>query len=300
MLDPKGVYSVLPTPFNEGGEVDHDSLKRVIDLFMADGVSGLTALGVTSEVDRLDDTERLEILATVMKQVGGRLPVVAGATAGGLRGCLEYARQAVSAGASGVMVSPPRAPKLNSEAVVRHFLTLAGAIDLPIVIQDYPPVSGYAMEPELLVRLCREISQARIIKLEDAPTPYKAARIREGAGDLEIGILGGLGGTYLLEELLAGADGAMTGFAYPGILIEVVRKFHGGRLDEAADLFYRRAPLMRFEFQQGVGMAIRKEMLRWRGAIADARIREPGARLDEPTRVALHRILSWMGLERGR
>jgi 4-hydroxy-tetrahydrodipicolinate synthase len=219
----EGVYSVLPTPFDSGDEVDHESLRRVVDLYLAAGVDGVTALGVTSEVARLSDRERDAVLDTILSHVAGRVPVVAGTTAEGTTLCLERSRQARSAGAAAVMVSPPRMPKINSDAVAKHFTALAQAVDLPIVVQDYPPISGYAMEPDLLVRVAREIPQARTIKLEDAPTPYKTARILERAQGLELRIFGGLGGMYLLEELAAGATGAMTGFAYPEILVEIVR-----------------------------------------------------------------------------
>src|SRR6266851_300752 len=98
-----GVFSVLPTPFTASGEVDLQSLERVIDLFIADGVSGFTALGVTSEVARLTDAERDQVLDTVVTHVNGRVPVVAGTTAEGLRTCIDYTRRAKTAGAAGVM-----------------------------------------------------------------------------------------------------------------------------------------------------------------------------------------------------
>src|SRR5438552_18727908 len=112
-----GVFSVLPTPFSASGDVDPDSLGRVVDLFLADGVNGFTALGVTSEVARLTDRERDSVLDAVLARVNGRVPVVAGATADGLRTCIEYTRRARAAGAAAVMISPPRMAKINSDAV---------------------------------------------------------------------------------------------------------------------------------------------------------------------------------------
>jgi 4-hydroxy-tetrahydrodipicolinate synthase len=291
----EGVFSVLPTPFQSNGDLDLDSLKRVIDLFIGAGVNGLTALGVTSEVARMNDNERVKVLETVVKHVNGRVPVVAGATADGVRTCIEYTYIARAIGASAVMISPPRMAKLNSDAVVRHFATVAGAVEIDIVVQDYPPVSGYAMEPWLLVRIARAVAAAKTIKLEDPPTPFKTSRIREAAQGMEIGIFGGLGGVFLLEELMAGATGAMTGFAYPEILVQIVKRYHAGDVDGAAAVFYPAVPLMRFEFQEGLGMAIRKEVLRRRGAIACADIRLPGAKLDAGTAAALSRVLAWSG-----
>src|SRR5215831_18321731 len=151
-----GVFSVLPTPFTPTGDFDPDSLKRVIDLFLADGVNGFTALGVTSEVARLTEAERDRVLDTVLAHVNGRVAVVAGATADGLRTCIELTRRARAAGAAAVMISPPRMPKINSDAVARHFADVAAAVDVPIIVQDYPPISGYAMEPALLARIARE------------------------------------------------------------------------------------------------------------------------------------------------
>jgi 4-hydroxy-tetrahydrodipicolinate synthase len=289
----EGVFSVLPTPFRDDGALDLESLRRVVDLFIAAGVNGLTALGVTGEVARLNDAERHKVLEAVIDQAAGRVAVVAGATADGQRTCIEYTRAAKDAGAAAVMISPPRLAKLNSDAVVRHFAGVAEAVEIEIVVQDFPPISGFTMEPALLARIAREIPRARTIKLEDPPTPFKTARILEATKDITVRIFGGLGGVFLLEELLAGATGAMTGFAYPEILVEIVSAFRAGDVDRAADVFYRTVPLMRFEFQEGIGMAIRKEVLRRRGALASAALRAPGTKLDAVTIAALDRVLAW-------
>ena len=294
-----GVYSVLPTPFKAGGDVDLESLGRVVELIVGAGVEGVTVLGVTGEVSRLVERERTLVVDTVVRKVAGRVAVIVGASADGLRAGIELSRAARALGASAVMVSPPRMAKLNSEAVVTHYKALADAVDLPIVVQDYPPISGFAMEAALLARIAREVPAARTIKLEDPPTPFKTSRILVAAGDVRISVLGGLGGVFLLEELAAGAAGVMTGFAYPEVLVKVVGLYRGGRVDEAADLFYRFVPLMRFEFQEGIGMAIRKEVFRRRGALADGSTRAPGPSLDDTTRAALDRVLAWTAKQDG-
>jgi 4-hydroxy-tetrahydrodipicolinate synthase len=289
----EGVYSLLPTAFTAAGDLDDASLRRVVDLFIGAGVNGVTALGVTGEVARLDDSERRRVLEVVTSQVAGRIGVVAGTTAEGTRTCINYSRDAKEAGATAVMVSPPRMPKLNSDAVLRHFHTLAEAVDIEIVVQDYPPISGFAMEPWLLARIAKELPRARTIKLEDPPTPFKTSRILQACGDTPVRIFGGLGGVFLLEELMAGATGAMTGFAYPEVLVTIVSLYRADRIEEAADLFYKSVPLMRFEFQEGIGMAIRKEVLHRRGALASPATRAPAAALDQTTREALDRVLKY-------
>jgi 4-hydroxy-tetrahydrodipicolinate synthase len=295
----EGVFSVLPTPFAGGGDVDLESLNRVVDLIVGAGVTGVTALGVTGEVTRLTERERGLVVDAVVRRVDGRARVIVGASADGVRTCIEFSREARALGAAAVMVSPPRALKLNTEAVVAHYKALADAVDLPIVVQDYPPISGFAMEAGLLARIAREIPAARTIKLEDPPTPFKTARILAAAGETKVAILGGLGGVFLLEELMAGAAGVMTGFAYPEVLVQVVTLYRAGKVDEAADVFYRFVPLMRFEFQEGIGMAIRKEVFRRRGALADGSTRAPGPVMDEKTRAALDRVLAWTAAQKG-
>ncbi len=237
----EGVYSVLPTAFSPNGDLDDESLRKVIELFIGAGVNGVTALGVTGEVARLEDAERRRVLEVVTAHVNGRIGVVAGTTAEGTRTCIAYSKHAKDAGATAVMVSPPRMPKLNSDAVLRHYHALADAVDIEIVVQDYPPISGYAMEPALLARIAHEIPRARTIKLEDPPTPFKTSRILAEVAKIPVGtaidvrIFGGLGGVFLLEELLAGATGAMTGFAFPEILVQIVGLFRAGRVDDAAE-----------------------------------------------------------------
>src|SRR3954467_12439191 len=154
----EGVYSIIPTAFTDAGDFDPGSQRKVVDLFLDKGANGLTALGVTGEVARLEEHERATVLELVVKQVDGRVPIVAGTSADGTRTCIAYTRQAKALGAAAVMVSPPRMPKLNSNAVVAHYKALADAVDLPIVVQDYPPITGFAMEPALLARIAKEIS----------------------------------------------------------------------------------------------------------------------------------------------
>jgi 4-hydroxy-tetrahydrodipicolinate synthase len=295
----EGVYSIIPTAFTDSGDFDPASQRKVVDLFVRSGINGLTALGVTGEVARLEEHERATVLQSVVDHVAGRVPVVAGTSADGTRTCISYSRQAKQIGAAAVMVSPPRMPKLNSAAVVNHYKALADAVDLPIVVQDYPPITGFAMEPALLARIAKEIPSARTIKLEDPPTPFKTARILEASAGTAVQIFGGLGGVFLLEELISGATGAMTGFAFPEILVRIMKHWRVGEHDAAADVFYRAVPLMRFEFQEGIGMAIRKDVLRRRGALASAATRAPAGGLDAPTKQALDRVLAWVTSQKG-
>lgn len=294
MAEFQGLFAILPTPFDRDYQVDIGSLRRVIDFFIEAGANGLTALGVNAEPTRLNDYERNLILDTVLGHVDGRVPVVIGATAGSSLVCIEHARRARAAGAAGVMIIPPRMPKLSADAVLEHFGEIASAVDVDIVVQDFPPMSGYTMEPDLLRRIAQEIPAARTIELEDHPSPVKITHILGQAKDIPIRILGGLGAVFLLEELVAGAAGTMTGFAYPEILVNIIDLFKSGQTEAAAEAFFQYVPLMRFEYQEGIGLAIRKEILRRRGVIADGRVRPPGSRIDPMTQSCIDRMLRWL------
>lgn len=297
-LDGTGVYSVVPTPFDEQGEVDTGSLRRVVDLYAGAGVAGLTTLGVTSEVSRLTDAERRRVTRTVVDQADGGTSVVVGTSAQSLVGCVEYSRTAAEDGADGLMVCPPRLSKPQPDRIREHYRGLADAVDLPIVLQDFPPVQGFAMQAALLVEIAQEVRSVVAIKLEDAPTAPKTEAIREASDGGGPNVLGGLGGTYLLEELMAGADGTMTGFAFPEVLVEIVDRYRSNDRHAASDVFYRYAPLMRFEFQEGIGVALRKAVLQRRGAIEHRRVRAPGSSVTEATDRALDNLWAWMAENR--
>lgn len=288
-----GVISMLPTPFRAGSEIDHVCLARVGDLALAAGAQGVTLLGSAGEASRLTERERLAVVETVVGHLAGRASIIVDTSADGVRVCVELSRQVKAIGATAVMISPPRAQRLGSESIVNHYRAVAEAVDLPIVVQDAPAQCGTTMDTGLLVRIAREVPAARTIKLADPPTPLKIARILAAAGETRIHVIGGQGGLFLIEDLMAGAAGVMAGFAYPELLTHVVRLYRAGEIDAAADLFYRFLPLMRFERQEGIGMAVRKEILRRRGVLTDGSTRAPGLVLDEGTRAALDRLMAW-------
>lgn len=287
-----GVVSVLPTPFRAGGDVDHPSLARLVDVVVAAGVQAVSILGPAGEASRMTERERLAVVDTVTSHAAGRISVFVDTSADGVRTCLEFSRQVKTLGAAAAVISPPRAQRLSVESVVNHYRAVAEALDLRIVVQDAPTQCGVSMDAGLLLRIAREVPAARTIRLEDPPTSVKVARILAAAGETRVGVLGGQGGLFLIEDLLAGAAGVASAFAYPETIARVMTLFREGRLDEATDAFHRVVPLMRFENQEGIGTAVRKEMWRRRGVFSDASTRAPGFVLDEGTRAAVDRLIS--------
>ena len=285
----KGVYVILPTPFDEQRRIDFASLKTLVDFELNAGVHGITLLGILGEVTRLSDTEKREITRAVVNQVNGRVPIVAGTGASGTDLAIMYSKEAEEIGVDSIMVAPPRLLKPNDDAIFNYYRDIAKEVHLPIVIQDEPTTYGVHMSPTLIARLST-IEKVDYVKLEDAPTPLKITAIRNLIEN-KLGIFGGLGGLYFYEELLRGASGIMTGFAYPEILIHIYESFTTGRRDSSRSLFYTALPLIRYEAQPLVSLAIRKEILRRRGLINSAIVRDPATKLDLETLKEIDELL---------
>ena len=274
----KGVYAILPTPFDEQRRIDFASLRTLVNFELNVGVHGITLLGVLGEVMRLSDVEKREIAETVVDQVKGRVPVVVGTGSSGTDLAIMYSKEAEEIGVDAIMVAPPRLTRPNDDLVFNYYHDIAKKVNVPIVIQDKPTTYGVHMSPTLIARLST-IERVNYVKLEDAPTLSKITLIRSLIGD-KLRIFGGLGGLYFYEELLRGACGIMTGFAYPEILMQIYESFSTGERESSRDLFYRVLPLIRYEAQPVVSLAIRKELLRRRGLIKSAVLRDPATRLD--------------------
>ncbi|MEO8273810.1 MAG: dihydrodipicolinate synthase family protein [Chloroflexota bacterium] len=290
----RGVWNIVPTPFRDDASLDEDGIRSLVDFVVETGVDGLTVLGVMGEVGRLSDDERRRVIELTVEHAAGRLPVCAGVSHAATDRAAAFAREAQALGAHSVMLAPPALGKPSDDAVRAHFLAVAAAITIPIVVQDHPASSNVWMSTALLGGLAAASPLCRVIKLEDEPSPPKISRLLAEAPDVVV--LGGLGAIMLLEELRAGASGTMTGFGYPDVLVDIVRRWFAGDADGARTEFYRVLPLIRFETQPGLSLAIRKEIYRRRGAIASARVRTPGGQLDGGTLADLDDLVAHVKL----
>lgn len=294
MIEWSGIFHIMATPFRGGGALDVEGLPRLVESALATGIAGFAVLGIAGEAHRLTDDERRRVVETVVKETRGRVPVAAGVSASGTHLAAGFSRMAAELGADALMVAPPQGQK-NLDAVLEYYLRVAEVTALPLVIQDEPVTTQVSMPAPFIARLAAEVPRVRAIKLEEAPTPPKVARLRSLLGR-QAAIFGGLGGVYFFEELSRGADGAMTGFPYPEALRAIRERFVSGQRDEARALFYRWLPLIRYETQPGAtpgtAVGIRKEILRRRGWIASALVRPPAPVLDAATHAELGEILA--------
>jgi 4-hydroxy-tetrahydrodipicolinate synthase len=290
-----GVYPVLPTTFDGAGDLDLNSFRRLVRFVVDTGASGMLVLGVMGEAPKLLAGERAAVVDAAVQEAGA-VPVVVGATHPSVAGARSLTAAAARAGAAAVLIAPPRLDRTAGDAeMVDYFAAVADGSELEIVLQDHPASSGVTLSAGLIARLASEVSAITAVKLEDPPTPQKVTMVRERAS-ADFRIFGGLGGVFLLEELHRGANGTMTGFAFPELLVEIHRAYAGGCEREAAEAFFRYLPLIRFEFQEAIGIAIRKRVYRLRGVIADDHVRAPSSPLDDLTAVELDELVAFIGL----
>lgn len=290
----KGVFVIAVTPFTDTMAVDTASIDSMVDFYYDKGADGLTILGMMGEAPKLTQSEALDISRQTLKRSGDK-PVVVGVSAPGLAAIEELTKAVMDMGAAGVMVAPPGSLKTD-EQIFTYYQNVVDAIgsDVPVVLQDFPLVTGIHISSSLLGRIVEAMPSIVMLKHEDWPGLAKISDIRnaEAKGRRRLSVLCGNGGMFLTEEMERGADGAMTGFAFPEMMVDVVRLVANGEMERAQDLFDVYLPLARYEQQPGLGLAVRKHTLAKRGAIASATQRRPGAPLAPKAVAEVERLIA--------
>ncbi|WP_394755704.1 dihydrodipicolinate synthase family protein [Rhodoferax sp.] len=291
----KGAYLIAITPFAENGALDLTSTDRMVDFYLAKGASGLTILGILGEATKLTAEESKLFTKRVLQRVDGRVPVVVGASSAGFAPMRELTQSVMALGASGVMVAPPASVRTDDQ-IVAYFDMVSETLgcDVPWVLQDHPVSTGVQMSTGVILRILKNSPACVMLKHEDSPGLAKLSAIRAASDRGEarrVSILtGNGGGLFLPEELTRGADGAMTGFAYPEMMVDVITAHAAGEIEKAHDIFDAYLPLGRYEQQAGIGLAVRKHIMAQRGAIACATLRKPGLQLSAADKADITRL----------
>jgi 4-hydroxy-tetrahydrodipicolinate synthase len=296
-FDPQaaGIYVIAATPFHPDGALDWESADRLVDFYLQCGVSGITVLGVMGEAPKLDAEESITLVRRVVRRAA-KVPVVVGVTSPGFASMQSLARQSMQAGAAGVMIAPPATLRTDEQIVgyYRQAREMIGA-DIPFALQDYPLGFSVVMSTQVLRRIVSENPSCVMLKLEDWPNLEKISTLRklEQEGDMRhVSILTGNGGVFVDFELERGSNGAMTGYAFPDMLVDLLRLAESGIRDRAHDLFDAHLPLMRYEQQPGVGLAVRKYILQKRQVIASDAQRQPAVALTSTARAEVDYLLA--------
>lgn len=277
-----GVFPIAPTPFLPDGAIDWASAEKLFDFYREIGSDGLTVLGIMGEAPKLEPHESLKLLKLAVKAMGTK-PIIVGVSAPGFAAMRSLAREAMGAGAASVMIAPPNTLRTDDQ-IVGYYAQAVEAIgaDVPFVIQDYPLITSVVMTAGVIRRIVSDNASCVMLKAEDWPGLEKISTLRkwQAEGSLrELAIMTANGGLFLDFEMERGADGSNTGYAFPEMLIDVVRHAKAGQRDAAHDLFDAHLPLLRYEQQPGVGLAVRKYVMMRRGLLASDAQRKPGAGL---------------------
>jgi 4-hydroxy-tetrahydrodipicolinate synthase len=293
--DTRGVCVIAPTPFHDDGRIDTASTDRMCDFFLEVGATGITVLGQLGEAPKLEHAESVAVAAQVIRRAA-RVPVVVGVSAPGFAAMRALTREVMDAGAAGVMIAPPNTLRTDDQIAgyYRQAVEAIGA-DVPFVIQDYPLTFSVQMTPGVIRRIVTENPSCVMLKHEDWPGLEKISALRgfERDGSMRhVSILCGNNALFLDYEMERGADGAMTGYCFPDMLCDVVRLSAAGQRDAAHDLFDAHLPLVRYEQQPGVGLAVRKYVMMRRGILASAAQRRPAAPLTAATRAEVEYMLA--------
>lgn len=291
----RGVYPIAPTPFLADGTVDEASIDRLTAFYRACGATGMTVLGQLGEAPKLSHGESVRVARRFIERAGD-LPVIVGVSAPGFAAMRELTSATMDAGAAGVMIAPPHTLRTDDQIAgwYRQAVDAIGA-DVPFVIQDYPLTFTVQMAPSVIRRIVTENASCVMLKHEDWPGLEKISTLRgyERDGTLRrVAILVGNNGLFLDYELERGADGANTGYAFPDLLVDVVRRSAAGEREAAHDLFDAHLPLLRYEQQPGVGLAVRKYLLMRRGLLTSDAQRAPAAALSARGKAEVEHLLT--------
>jgi 4-hydroxy-tetrahydrodipicolinate synthase len=291
----RGVFVISATPFTDDGDLDLASADSLVEFYLEQGVHGITVLGMMGEAPKLTFAETITFVQHVLERVAGRVPVVVGVSSPGLATLRDVTKAAMGAGAAAVLVAPSAGLRTD-EQIYAYYAGVMEAVgpSVPVIYQDYPQSTAVSLSASNFNRMVKAFPQLVMLKAEDCPGLGKITAIREQAereGLRRVSILVGNGGFYLPQALARGADGVMTGFAYPEMLVGVYERIRSGDPQGAEDLFDRYLPIVCYEQQPGYGLAVRKEILRRRGAIRSARVRAPGTSLTKADREELDNLM---------
>jgi len=289
----KGVFIISVTPFTDDGALDLDGTDRLVDFYLSHGVTGITILGMMGEAPKLSAAESRSFVEKVCRRVAGTIPVVVGVSSPGFAAMRELTMASMDSGASGVMVAPPSTLRSDKQILDYFGMVAQTLMSVPFVLQDFPLSTAVQIPVSVLKTIAAQIPSYVMLKHEDWPGLSKVTELRDGLDQHErrVSILVGNGGLFLTEELSRGADGAMTGFAFPEMMVRVCELHAQGEIERASDLFDAYLPLVRYEQQPGIGLAVRKHVLEARGILGSSRVRKPGRGLDPLEIIEVNRLI---------
>jgi dihydrodipicolinate synthase/N-acetylneuraminate lyase len=285
-----GVLPIIPTIFNDSGNIDEVGTRNVLEYVVSCGASGVVFPGLASEYDHLTKDERLHMTAKLGEWISGRVPFVIGASAADIGDAQVYAVAAANAGAQSVMVLTPHALANDLSALARFYDTIATVCGLPVMLQNAPPPMGIGLALEKVAELARIVPGIRSVKEEALPSGQRITKLTALAGDVLDAVYGGAGARHLIDELRRGARGTMPACEITELHVHIEQFWQQGRYDDARLLYERTLPLL--TMQAVFRWRLTKAVLKRRGLIESDFTRAPGPALDAQDEQELTAILN--------
>jgi 4-hydroxy-tetrahydrodipicolinate synthase len=274
-----GPVPVIPAPFRNDESLDFDALEHLIEFAARSGVKAACLPAYGTEFYKMTEGEREEVVKRAVAFARGRLTIMGQSNHGSAHCASEVARRNEAVGAGIVSFALPRQFAYSENDLLRYAIRVASSVSCPVLVQDFNP-GGVGVGASFAVRLAEAAPQFRYLKLEEPSMAPKAAAIHEGTKD-HVSVLEGWGGMYLLELWPAGIGGVMPGLALIDRFQEIWKQASAGNLDEARRIHARILPQIVYALQSmELFHHCEKRLLRHRGFLDSAVVREPAVTLD--------------------
>jgi 4-hydroxy-tetrahydrodipicolinate synthase len=246
----KGLGVAMVTPFKTDGQIDFESLARIVENLIAGGVDHLCVLGTTAETPTLSESERLEVVKFVIKQVKGRIPMMVGCSSNCTAAVVEQIKNYQLDGIDAILSAVPFYNKPSQEGIYRHFAEIAKASAKPIILYNVPGRTGVNMSAQTTLRIAREFKNVIGIK-EASGNMEQVKEIIAGAPEGFRVIIGD--DSLAMEAIRNGAAGVISviGNAVPKRFSELVHLTMQGKYAEAEQIQKQLSPLYGLLFKEG-------------------------------------------------
>ena len=283
-----GVFPILSTTFDSNDNIIFSDVESEVEYAIDSGVSGV-AIALASEVYKLTNSERDELLKRVVNYSNNKIKVCMNTTAESTKLCIEYSKKAQDFGADAVMIAPPSFGGVDSNEIKKYFINVAEKIEIPIFMQD---VFDTPISPELAVELSQSNKNLSYLKVEVPPTLPRFNRLKNIAGSKLPIPFGGAGGLFMIEEMRRGSKGTMPVCAIPEMFVKTFNLWNEGKESEAEEYFHKYIPLIR-TLGQGLGIWnwLPKYILKRKGVFTEAYAREPSLKPDRNQIYELDRMI---------
>ncbi len=273
-----GTAPVLPTPFTDKGEIDEEGFRNIVNFAIAQGVDCLVFPGLASEYDELTLDERRHLIAMLGELTRGKVDFIVGASGHTPGETPVLIEAGAKAGAAAAMVVTPGVYAGNLEGLIAFYSEIGEGADLPVMLQNAPKPMGIGLSPAEVLEVVRRAPAIRYVKEENMPCGQRITQLNDGKPDNLIGVFGGAGGRYIVDELNRGAIGTMPAIELVEGHVKLMRAHAAGDAQGVWALYERMLPIL--AMQAVFRWRLTKEVMRRRGLIKSAYTRATGAALD--------------------